>query len=225
MVGSRHCILLPKLNRRQLRFLRRRLGRDRVEVKESGSMSARCGGAMVHVEPSGYCWSSADPADSILPLVPELLSFPKERTSPRKLTGMYFHVGLEGEVGIARVGARLECFASWETLRRTGGCGLAPDEEEMFSRLVGRTQGPLSMVTDFVSDESVPVVLGRRRYFRSRLSVRETLLTLRGIGTRGTRNSYLPRDGLLELDRTCVQGNRLAELTQDLGEWCYYSAT
>ena len=80
------------------------------------------------------------------------------------------------------------------------------------------------MVTDFFVDGSTPLVFGRRRYFQAELDHDEGALTLRAIGGRGQRNSYITRDGELgPIAATSFSRQDWARLFSDLGEWCPFT--
>ena len=221
-IGGLHFILQPKLNVAQLGFLRREFERKGFSVEPGERITARRRGESLHLEPCGYCWSSGDPADLILPMVPDLLSFPKEGISQRSLEGMYFRGDASGERGSTRVYPRLESYTRWERLRKDDGCGMAPDESLVCTSLMGRSSEPFPMVTDYLTDGAVPVVWGRRRYFETSLPPEEASRTLRSAVAKGVRNSYLPRDGLL-LGRHGPAN--VWDLAEELGEWCFYTAS
>lgn len=222
-IGMLHFILLPKLNRAQSNFLVSAFERRGYAVEGRGRICARRRRERVHVEPAGYCWSATDPADLILPLVQDLISFPKERVSPKELEGMYLLADGSSGRGAVRLSPRLETYSRWARLRREGGCGLSPDEGLVASSLMGSSEGPCSMVTDYYSDGAVPVIWGRRRYFEASLPPEEASRTLRSVGVKGVRNSYLPMGGS-PLPRSMEVARGWASDIA-LGDWCFFTSS
>ena len=101
---------------------------------------------------------------------------------------------------------------------------MAPDEHAVVSFILGKAGRNCEMITDFLVDGSAPLVLGRNRYFDSKLSPDEAASTLRIIGERGQRNSYIRRDGNLRVSSISGISRRdWADLFADLGEWCPYT--
>src|SRR5271157_1268804 len=76
-VGSRFYIFLPKLNRTQMQVLGIRLKRLGYILGGDPSITARNKGFVLHIDRSSLCWSTSDPADSVVPAIPELLATPK----------------------------------------------------------------------------------------------------------------------------------------------------
>ncbi|MDG6964161.1 MAG: hypothetical protein JRN16_04235 [Nitrososphaerota archaeon] len=222
-IGRLHFILLPKLNRAQSNFLVSAFERRGYSVEGRGRICARRRKETVHVEPPGYCWSAADPADLILPLVEDLLSFPKERVPPKELEDMYLLADRSSGRGAVRLSPRLETHSRWARLRKEGRCGLSPDEGLVASSLMGMSEGPCSMVTDYYSDGAVPVIWGRRRYFEASLSPEEASRTLRSVEAKGERNSYLPMGGSPLPGSTEVARGWASDVP--LGEWCFFTSS
>ncbi len=78
-------------------------------------------------------------------------------------------------------------------------------------------------MTDFPTEGSRVRVIGSRHYYESYLDPEETTSTLRAVGERMARNSYLPKDGIirfkeLKLPRTSEQ----TAFFRGLAEWCYF---
>jgi hypothetical protein len=214
VLGGRHYLLLPKLNRKQLDFLRRELG----GVSALGGPSHNSSETAIHVDRAGLCWSNRDPADAVLPLIPEILSMPKENATREAILGMYF--AADGTCGSIRT--RLEASSNWRRLRGAGECGLTPDEHAVAGSVI-RAGGSCTVVTDYASEGSSAEVWGRRRYFRSELPSSEILGSLRTVGERRDRNSYLPQDGLLKLRRQ--EGSEALSAVEELGDWCSFAAS
>jgi hypothetical protein len=224
ILKRRHYILLPKLTHGQMRALAVRLGKNGCSVQLSESLSAKSRGGVIHIDPSGLCWSLHDCSDEILPAIPEILSFPKDRSSLASLKSMYFRTARSGGQTVVRLSTRLESSTSWDVLRASGDCALAPDEHAIATFLIKRGCGSHSLVTDFPTEESVPRLCGRKRYFESTLGLAEAESTLRVAGKRAVRNSYLSRDGTLRssggFGYSLTDAKRLFE---GLGEWCFFS--
>ncbi|HEV2120761.1 MAG TPA: hypothetical protein VGS11_11765, partial [Candidatus Bathyarchaeia archaeon] len=76
IIVGRHYILLPKLNYAQMEVLANRLAQTGFLVSRSNVISAKSAKGVIHVDPRGFCWSSFDPRDEILPIIPNLLETP-----------------------------------------------------------------------------------------------------------------------------------------------------
>jgi len=119
---------------------------------------------------------------------------------------------------------RLESSSRWRELRASDGCALAPDEHAVVSFLLEKARGKCEMITDFVVDGSTPIVLGRKRYFDSKLAPAEAAATLRAVGEQGRRNSYVHRDGNLRLSSSSgISRQDWTDLFSDLGDWCPFT--
>jgi hypothetical protein len=222
LVGNRHILPLPKLSSPQLQFLVGEIEKRGFVVRqEAGSVTATSQGPAVHLEQAGYCWSSKDPSDLILPLVPELLSFPKERVTAMEFSQMYFSAFLADGVPSVKARPRLEAASNWAKLRAIGDCGLTPDERLAASSLVGSADlvGPL--VTDFPTDESSSMFIGRRMYFQSVVPGPEAGTALREVGEMKRRNCYVPRDGVFRNFGPSLMMECSSEVASEAGEWCF----
>jgi len=165
-----------------------------------------------------------DCSDEVLPAIPEILSAPKETGPLATLESMYFKIVRSGRRAAVRLTTRLESSTSWDVLRASGDCALTPDEHAIATFLMRKARGTCSLLTDFLGDGSVPRVCGRRRYFESTLGLSEAGSTLRSVGERAPRNSYLPRDGTLRLSGSLAFSRDEVEgLYAGLGEWCYFA--
>ncbi|MDE1853233.1 MAG: hypothetical protein KGI38_05745 [Thaumarchaeota archaeon] len=223
-VGDRYYILLPKLNSKQMELISDRLTKSRFSVRSSGRLSARSPEAIIHVEPSGTCWSTADPADAVLPAVPDMLACPKQKVPAQELQGMYFETGRMGRTSHVRLSTRVESFSNWDKLRASGASGLSPDEHHVASFLIEEAAGNCQLLTDFPAEGSVPELCGSRLYFKSNIGATEALGTLGSAGRKRARNSYLPRAGILTLAVPLLSPRKLAGLFEELGEWCSFEA-
>ena len=222
-VGGKHYLPLPKLNTRQIKLLGDRLAQTGFSVNYGDLLTARSKAGRVSVSRSGICWSSLDPSDAILPAVPQILSIPKEDVSLEALRRMYLRTPSYGNAGTVHLLLRLESTPVWEKLRALDGCGLTPDEHFVISFLLEGSIGGCGMLTDFPVTNPRPRIYGRRRYFDSELDPQEAASTLRRVGERGERNSYVRRDGTIilgsHLTATRVDWMRLFA---ELGEWCSF---
>lgn len=222
LVGSKHILPLPKLSSHQLRFLVKEIEKRGSLVRQgAGSVTATSQGATVHLEQAGYCWSSTDPSDLVLPLVPDLLSFPKERVSARAFSQMYFSSFIVDGVPSVKARPRLEAASNWAKLRAAGDCGLTPDERLAIARLVSSADlvGPL--VTDFPIDGSSSMVIGRRMYYQSVVSGPEAGAALREVGETKRRNCYVPQDGVFRNFGPSLAIDCSSEIALEAGEWCF----
>lgn len=223
-LAGRHYLLLPKLNGVQLDLLAARLKRVGYAVEKGPLLVARSREGSLTVDPRGLCWGALDPADAVLPAVPGLLGAPKEEAPPDEIRGLYYRVVREGKKTLLRLPTRLEASTSWERLRGSRECGLAPDEHRVATRLLRSLDHPCRVVTDFPVDSSAPFRVGRTTLYTSHLPGPEVASTLRAGGDAKSRNSYLPRSGVIEIL------GRVAPHLDDhdldgLGEWCSFRRT
>jgi hypothetical protein len=217
-IRGRQYVLLPKLNPEQMEVLSDRLAREGFVVRDGTSIVAESRKRTIHIEPTGLCWSAADPSDYVLPLLPDLLGR-SSRARPEAVLGAYLNmVPVRGGFAI-HLSPRLESMGFWDDLRRSGGCGLSPDERLVIQCVLDGADGKCSIVTDFPVEGSEPMVVGRRRYFLSNLAVAEVSRSIRAVGEPGRKSSYLPRDGVLMLSKLILEEESVAKLAEELGEW------
>lgn len=222
-LAGRHYLLLPKLNPGQMGLLRERFRNIGYGVTYDGHLKARSREGVVHIDPSGLCWSGSDPADAVLPAVPSLLALPKETTTARALARLYYAgVGRRRSLQEYRLLPRIESGPPWAKLRSLGYCGLAPDEHLLASAMLRRSGCRNSLLTDFPVEGSAVRRYGRRNYFVSDLPPSEASSSLRAIGDSKTRNAYLPRDGVLRLAGPLLRPAELSGVFEELGEWCSF---
>jgi len=222
-LGGKHYLLLPKLNSSQMEILAKRFAMLGT-VRRAGALVVNLKEGTVWVSNQGLCWSSFDPSDAVLPAIPALLSCPKEEASVEAVKSKYFRASRSKEGTTFHILPRLESSSRWRELRASGGCALAPDEHAVVSFLLEKARGNCEMITDFPVEGSTPIVLGRKRYFDSRLNPAETVSTLRVVDERGQRNSYLLRDGKLGPGLvTAPSRHDWLGLFADLGEWCSFT--
>lgn len=199
------------------------MGELGFELSGEGPLRARSREGSIYIDPIGLCRSTFDPADAVLPLVPSLVAAPRAELPLAGLGALYFAVARAGKTREVRLFSRLESSSSWDKLRASGGCGLTPDERLVACHLIEMLSSRCRLVTDYPSDGAIQRRFGDRIYFLSELEPPDALSTLRAIGERGPRNSYLPRDGNIG----CVKrppGPRLfgPDLVRRLGEWCSF---
>jgi len=224
LLKGRHYILLPKLTYAQTLLLAARLEKKGYSVKATKFLTAKSRGRTIHIDSSGLCWSMFDCSDEVLPAIPEILSSPKESGPITRLESMYFRIAKLGRKTTVQLITRLESSTSWDALRSAGDCALAPDEHAVATFLMRKARGTCSMLTDFLEAESPLRICGRRRYFDSTLGISEAESTLRRVGERSLRNSYLPRDSMLRFSgELAFSPNDVEGLFDDLGEWCYFA--
>jgi hypothetical protein len=223
LLKGRHYILLPKLNPGQMQAFVRRFEEKGWAVERAGFLTAKLRKVAIHVVPSGYCWSSHDPSDMVLPAIPEILSCPKERAPLAKIEEMYYRISNVNGQAVVHLSSRIESTSLWGELRSAGECALSPDEHAVASFMIARAKGTSRMLTDFPVAGSVPKIYGRKRFYESNLNREAALSTLRVAGMRAAESSYLRRDGILALGSVSLPTRdvRLG-LIDELGEWCSY---
>ena len=222
-IVGRHYILLPKLNNVQMEALANRLTQSGYFVSRSNVISAKSVKGVIHVDPRGFCWSSFDPRDEILPVIPVLLETPKEGEPLQELMDSYFMLAKSKAKAVVKVSTRVESSTLWKDLRISGECGLTPDEHTIVSFLFKRAKGDCRLLTDYPTDGSTLRIYGRRRYYESEIRPSDAGSTLRSVGRKGFRNSYLPRNGALTFESLDLPPKEeLAHLFRDLDEWCYF---
>lgn len=208
----------------QMKVISKRLTKAGYSVEHSHSLLARSGHDKIRIDASGVCRSTTDITDVIIPAIPDILSFEKEPILMDELRSLYLAIGGPGNEARVRISTRTESCLLWELMRASGTCGLSPDEHAVASFLFKHARGDCDMVTDFPDEKSVIKMLGRRRYFNSKIDPATAAMTLRLAGAKSVRNSYLPRDGMLGLE-SFDKPSALdwAGLFKELGEWCYFT--
>jgi hypothetical protein len=217
-IKGKHYLLLPKLNAMQMRIVAGRFEMKGFSVHLTSCLQARSRGNSIMVDPSGFCWSSADPEDAVIPAIPDLLSCPKQVIPQRDLEGLYLRQG----TSFAKIRTRVESGHIWDYLRASDESGLTPDERSVALALLKSMTG-CRLMTDFVREEQMPRIFGRKRYFETSIDFEEAESTLRYSGERRPRNSYLPRDGIFKLSGSEVHP-AFEKALEDFGEWCFYTA-
>jgi hypothetical protein len=168
----------------------------------------------------GFCWASSDPSDLVGPVIPSLLSVPREASDLRDILGLYFTVRRKGDRTLVKIQTRLESGPSWDSLRVAGESGLFLDEATVIDFLLQRAKGRCDVLTDFPTSGSKEVIKGNQ-YYISTLQVSEVRSALRVIGTDKAKNCYLRRNGLLLLEELAFPRiSELYGLLTNLGAWC-----
>jgi hypothetical protein len=200
----------------------RQLGRVR---RVSDRLSVELKAGIMHVSSSGLCWMRIDPADYILPIIPEILSVSKEKIpSKEALERMYFRTSVETGVLRVHLHVRLEHNSTWRALRASGECALAPDEHAVATHLLKNSRGSCGVVTDFPNHCSKLVIFRDRKYFDSTVETKYAAETLRHTDAGSARNSYIPRNGVLDLkDSSFVERQDIKDMFESMGEWCSFS--
>ncbi|HEV2139061.1 MAG TPA: hypothetical protein VGR53_09480, partial [Nitrososphaerales archaeon] len=195
-------------------------------VSRSNVISAKSAKGVIHVDPRGFCWSSFDPRDEILPIIPNLLETPKEGEPLQELVDSYFTFAKSKAKTVVKVSTRVESSTLWKDLRVSGECGLTPDEHAVVSLLFKKAKGECRLLTDYPTDGSTLKIYGRRRYYESEIRASDACSTLRSVGRKAFRNSYLPSNGALIFESLDLPSrDEIAHLFQGLGEWCYFHRT
>ena len=220
---ERYYLPLPKLNARQVEFLLRNL-QDRGFRTRAGSRLLRitAGATAVSVDPAGLSWSHGELLDAIAPAIPSLLAFAKGAAANARLDPRYVYFSakkVRGRLIEFQFFTRMESLRTWTELRRVGLCGLTPDEKAVIESLLEGAEGTVECVTDYFSEKSSPILIGRRLYYRSTISVDEFAATLRTVSQSSQRNSYLPRESILRM--TTKDRFEFRHVFEGLGEWCY----
>lgn len=186
-----HYLLLPKLNRKQVAALSEGL-RDRgFSVDQGRLVNARKRSIALHVDPSGVCWSSSDPSDFVVPLIPSLLRMPKERVMLVNITSRYFKLRAHDTKTFLTFSTRMEA-SFWWALRASGQCAVTPDERTIALSLL-KCSEEVELVTDFPTPSGRARMIGKRQYYESFLGLGDARRTLSVAGRAGARNSYLMR--------------------------------
>ena len=215
---------LPKLNDEQLRILSERLVRLGYKLRAGWKVRASMGSAVLWFERGGIAYSSSDLVDPIAPIIPKVLEVEKKRVTPRSLSEMYYATNCEGKSLRVRFNTRIESLSTWKELRVVDESGLTPDEALVLKVLLGRAKGSVRVVADYPNETARIIQIGRRLYFDSSLDVDEFRANLRILGQRNQRNTYLPRNCMLDLANFKLpEADELSKLSSELGEWCYYS--
>ena len=187
-------------------------------------MVAKWKEGIIHADPIGVCWSAFDPADAVLPVIPEVLESPKEQIPLGELTEMYLRVGRSQHKTVVRFATRVESSALWGALRASDQCGLTPDEHAVISTILSIAGGRCTMVSNFPFDGAASRLRGGKQYFEGLMDSGEAASTLRKAGANSRRCSYLPRNAAIVFDHQFPPRTaELASLLRNLGDWCFFT--
>ncbi len=221
---NKYLLPLPKLNEVQLEILSGRLTKLGYKVSTGPKVKAWIGSSVVWLESRGIAYSSSDLIDAIAPIIPRLLEVEKRRVTRRRLVEMYYTTKQRGKSLRVRFDPRMESLSTWRELRNADQTGLTPDEALVIKVLFRRARGRVQAVVDYPNETARVIQIGRRVYFDSSLDVTEFVSNLRILGERNRRNAYLPRSCMIDLAKfEPPKMKELRELSEELGEWCYYS--
>jgi hypothetical protein len=222
-LGGRFYALLPKLTQSQVSIIDNRLSALGFKSSNTDLLRAAKGVATLTVDPRGLCWSNRDMADVIIPTIPELLSVRKEFASLRRMGQAYFEAKKQGKGFLLRLAPRMESSSLWQGLRAAGSCALTPDEDAVYSLLLSSSSLASPLPTDFPTEGSTVIRIGRKQYYSTRIDASEAASTLRDVEARGPRNTYLPRSSFLSLSSFRIPRRALRRTFEGLGEWCFFT--
>ncbi len=216
---------LPKLGKGSLSVLSEHLEKGGFGVRRGGGQAkllATKGSMRISVDGKlGLASSGGDMLDVVGPAIPKLIETGGRETisGPMDVSSLYFSVRRSRGLTRLQVFPRLESLRTWTSLRGEGLCGLTPDEAAALKSALGGADpaGTVACVTASPRDGSSPFQVGAKVYFRSELPLGEFLSSLRVMGSGGSDSSFLPRDSVVEVRGTPVQGRAAAA---ELGEWC-----
>lgn len=217
-------LLLPKMTEGQLSVVSERLSSAGYTIRTGRLLKGEKSESRIAVNREGICRSNFDPSDLLLPMIPSLLKFQKQVVTGSELLEMYLSARRSGNSLTLRLSTRLETSKEWAQLRGAAVCALSPDEHLVFSTLLRRTGGTVSIITDYPTENSRVTRPGGKQYYVSSIPSTEAAENLRVVGERGARNVYLPRSGMLRIIAPTLK--RLGQITStlpDLGEWCFFT--
>lgn len=217
---ERYFLPLPKLNDSQLELLVKRLEVCGFRVRVGGTIRARKGERAITIEGSGLAWSNMELLDPLAPVIPALLSVRKTKVRGNP----YFSAKLTGGRYRAQLFLRMEALGTWRELRKHDLSGLTPDEAVVISSLLEGSRGEVRGVTDYPREESRILQFGKKVYYESMIDGGEFVANLRTIERKGIRNSYVPRNSVVDVEVTRAPPvRRIAKVIGSLDEWCYIS--
>ena len=224
-IGDRHVVLLPRLNSAQMRKAAANLESRGFKVSGARKIVAERKGEKIFLADDGVCWSETDPTDELAPILPEMLHVEKEPLPLETILGKYYDLEMNGKAALVRFKPRVESSHFWRVLREKSDCGLAPDERAVANFILGSAGGSTNLLTDFPLERSAVKRFGKFQYYSSFVPVGEAAATLQDCVIKGTRNSYLPKNGVLNLESFKMPSTiKKARLVLRLAEWCYLSS-
>lgn len=222
-VRGRFYVPFPKLTSTQIRVVANRLRAIGFQTNETDPLHARKGDNSITVEARGLCYSNADPADALAPVIPDILAAEKAIVPFGRLREQYFLVKRAGAGATLKLRPRLESSSLWDELRASDSSGLTPDERAVYAPLLSGEVVGCRILTDYPTDDCTVTRIGRRRYFNSEAAGSEAAINLREIGVKRPRNSYLPRGSIIRVDGYLRQEGELRHVLDGLGDWCFFT--
>lgn len=222
-LGGRYYVPLPKLTGLQVATIDNRLKAVGFRTTSTALLRAVKGGVAVTVDKAGLCWSNEDLTDILIPAIPAILSSKKQTVAARSLANEYFEVRKQEGVLLLRLSPRLETSSHWRLLRTADSCALTPDERAVFCFLFNHSSLKSEVLTDYPTEGCTVRRMGRKQYYSSLISGEEVADSLREVGTRRSRNSYLPRDSLVWLSSLEFSLGELSTVLHGLGEWSFFT--
>lgn len=217
---ERYFLPLPKLNDSQLELLVKRLEVSGFRVSVGRTIRARKGERAITIEGSGLAWSNMELLDPLAPVIPALLSVRKTKVRGNP----YFSAKLTGGSYRAQLFLRMEALGTWGELRKHDLSGLTPDEAVVISSLLEGSRGEVRGVTDYPREEGRILQFGKKVYYESMIDGGEFIANLRTVERKGIRNSYVPRNSVVDVEVTRAPSvRRIAKVIGSLDEWCYIS--
>ena len=109
-------------------------------------------------------------------------------------------------------------------MRASNQSALTPDEQAVIRFLLKQAEGEVRVLTDYPTDSCAVTRIGRRQYYYASLAVSEFADVLRSGWDRGPRNAYLPKEGVVAIERyRSPSRTDLSNLFESLGDWCGYT--
>jgi hypothetical protein len=217
----KHCILLPKMNGKQLDVLRRKLISLGFRIERKNIFSAKKGTVRIWLDPSGLCWSSVDPTDYVIPSIPELLGCEKEKIRREEFNQLYFNIIKNKDNYLVRFKTRLEHGYTWKLLRKIGISGFSPDECTVIKWLLGFARGNITALCSYPIEDSSILRIGRRNYYVVELDVERFVSEISDFTTHKRRQCFLFQECTVTLRSLNVSS--MNKSNPELGEWCYYT--
>ena len=222
VIRKRRYLLLPKLAQAQMGIIAKRLEEKGCFLRGVDPIVAHSSEGVVSVSKGGVCRSTFDASDLVLPSIPEILASPRENTPLEDVLSCYLSHAKTKDGEVVRFSPRVESWSAWSALRADEGCALSPDEQALVAFVMSKAK-LCDLVTDFPIDGSKPRRIGGGLYFDTALEGASAVSTLRRVGERRERNSYLKRDGILRLHGFSYPDQKeWLGLFADLGDWCSY---
>lgn len=217
---GKYYLLLPKLNKMQLRLIQNRLENKDFKGRQTHELRYSLAKKFIVVRESGVLYSNFEALDLVGPLIPSILSCEREALSIQQACDKYFAVLLDKGRKVIRFKPRIEAFTLWTELRKHDQSGLTPDEAYILANMLSKARGKILVLTDFPTEDCHIKRIGKRQYYLCNIEVSEFISNLRTITEKKKRNCYLPRNSIIELDQLEEPSeSELVDLISRLGEW------